>query len=73
MQALDLVGTRNEEEKAILEFVLLFISSDTYFKKRNHTFVSGGNFSQIVVILSKRQDKVACKDRKVIPVKAPTN
>lgn len=33
MQALDLVGTRNEEEKAILEFVLLFNSSNTYFKK----------------------------------------
>lgn len=48
-------GTGNEEEKAILEFVLLFISSDTYFKKRNHTFVSGGNFSQIVVILCKSQ------------------
>jgi hypothetical protein len=65
-------GTRNQEGEGILNFVLAYdlIVENTFFKKSlSHlvTFSSGQHCSQIDLILTRREDRHACLDCKVIP------
>jgi hypothetical protein len=65
-------GSRNQEEESILNFVLTYdlIVANTLFRKRfSHlvTFSSGQHYSQIDFILTRREDRHACLDCKVIP------
>jgi hypothetical protein len=65
-------GSRNQEEESILSFVLAYdlIVANTIFRKRfSHlvTFSSGQHYSQIDFILTRREDRHACLDCKVIP------
>jgi hypothetical protein len=66
-------GSRNQEGEGILNFALAYdlIVANILFRKRvSHlvTFSSGQHYSQIDFILTKREDKHACLDCKVIPV-----
>jgi hypothetical protein len=63
-------GIRNQED--VLSFALAYdmIVANTLFKKREShlvTFSSGQHYSQIDFILSRREDRCACLDCKVIP------
>jgi hypothetical protein len=65
-------GSRNQEGEGILNFALAYdlIVMNTLFRKRvSHlvTFNSGQHCSQIDCILSRREDRHACLDCKVIP------
>jgi hypothetical protein len=65
-------GSRNQEGEGILNFVLAYdlIVANTLFRKRvSHliTFSSGQHCSQIDFILTRREDRHACLDCKVIP------
>jgi hypothetical protein len=65
-------GSRNQERKSILNFVLAYdlIIANTLFRKRiSHlvTFSSGQHCSQIDFILARREDRHACLDCNVIP------
>jgi hypothetical protein len=65
-------GSRNQEEKSILNFVLAYdlIISNTLFRKRvSHLvfFNNGQHYSQINFILMRREDMHACLNYKVIP------
>jgi hypothetical protein len=65
-------GSRNQEWEGILNFVLAYdlIVANTLFTKRvSHlvTFSSGQHCSQIDFILTRREDRHACLDCKVIP------
>jgi hypothetical protein len=65
-------GSRNQERKSILNFVLAYdlIIANTFFRKRiSHlvTFSSGQHCSQIDFILARREDRHACLDCNVIP------
>jgi hypothetical protein len=64
--------SRNQEGDGILNFALAYdlIVANTLFRKRvSHlvTFSSGQHCSQIDFILTRREDKHACLDCKVIP------
>jgi hypothetical protein len=64
--------SRNQEGNGILNFALAYdlIVANTLFRKRvSHlvTFNSGQHCSQIDFILTRREDKHACLDCKVIP------
>jgi hypothetical protein len=64
-------GSRNQEEEGILNFALAYdlIVANTLFRKRvSHlvTFSSGQHCSQIDFILTRREDRHACLDCKVI-------
>ena len=65
-------GIRNQEGEDVLSFALAYdmIVANTLFKKREShlvTFSSGHHSSQIDFILSRREDRSACLDCKVIP------
>ena len=65
-------GNRNEAGDTILEFATAFdlIIANTFFQKREShlvTYRSGTNVSQIDFFLTRRGDKMCCKDCKVIP------
>jgi hypothetical protein len=65
-------GSRNKKGEGILNFALAYdlIIANTLFKKRfSHlvTFSSGQYCSQIDFILTRREDRHACLDCKVIP------
>jgi hypothetical protein len=65
-------GSRNQEKEGILNFALAYdlIIANTLFRKRvSHlvTFSSGQHCSQIDFILTRREDRHACLDCKVIP------
>jgi hypothetical protein len=65
-------GSRNQEGKGILNFALAYdlIVANTLFRKRvSHlvTFTNGQHCSQIDFILTRREDRHACLDCKVIP------
>jgi hypothetical protein len=65
-------GSRNQEGKDILDFVVAFnlVIANTFFRMRDSHLVnfSGGNrSSQIDFVLTRREDKQACLDCKVIP------
>lgn len=65
-------GIRNQEGEDVLSFALAYdmIVANTLFKKREShlvTFSSGQHCSQIDFILSRREDRGACLDCKVIP------
>jgi hypothetical protein len=65
-------GSRNQEEEGILNFILaydLFITNILFRKRVSHlvTFSSGQHCSQIDFIFTRREDRHACLDCKVIP------
>jgi hypothetical protein len=65
-------GSRNQEGEDILNFALAYdlIVANTLFRKRvSHLviFSSGQHCSQIDFILTRREDRHACLDCKVIP------
>jgi hypothetical protein len=65
-------GSRNQEGEGILNFALAYdlIVANTLFRKRvSHlvTFTSSQHCSQIDFILTRREEKHACLDCKVIP------
>jgi hypothetical protein len=65
-------GSRNQEGEDILNFALAYdlIVANTLFRKRvSHlvTFSNGQHCSQIDFILTRREDRHACLDCKVIP------
>jgi hypothetical protein len=65
-------GSRNQEGKGILNFVLaydLFISNTLFRKRVYHlvTFSNSQHCSQIHFILTRREDRHACLNYKVIP------
>jgi len=65
-------GSRNQEGEDILSFALAYdmIVANTLFRKREShlvTFSSGQHSSQIDFVLSRREDRRACLDCKVIP------
>jgi hypothetical protein len=65
-------GIRNQEGEDVLSFSLAYdmIAANTLFRKRESnlvTFSSGQHCSQIDFILSRREDRGACLDCKVIP------
>jgi hypothetical protein len=65
-------GSRNQEGEGILNFTLAYdlIVANTLFRKRvSHLviFSSGQHCSQIDFILTRREDRHACLDCKVIP------
>jgi hypothetical protein len=65
-------GSRNQEGEGTLNFALAYdlIVANTLFRKRvSHlvTFSNGQHCSQIDFILTKREDRHACLDCKVIP------
>ena len=65
-------GDRNEAGRNILDFAVAYdlILANTYFKKRDEhsiTFKSRSNKSQIDFFLTRKVDKIACKDCIVIP------
>ena len=62
---------RNEAGVSILDFAVAYnlIIANTYFKKRHEhliTFKSRSNKNQIDFFLTRKVDKIACKDCKVI-------
>ena len=64
-------GSRNQGED-ILDFVVAYnlVIANTFFRKRDShlvTFSSGHRSSQIDFVLTRREDKQACLDCKVIP------
>jgi hypothetical protein len=64
--------SRNQEEEGMSNFTLTYdlIIANTIFKKRfSHliTFSSGQHCNQIDFILTRREDRHACLDCKVIP------
>jgi hypothetical protein len=64
-------GNRNQGEN-ILDFVVAYnlVIANTFFRKRDShlvTFSSGHRSSQIDFVLTRREDKQACLDCKVIP------
>ena len=64
-------GSRNQEGEDVLSFALAYdmIVANTLFKKREShlvTFSSGQHSSQIDFVLSRREDRRACLDCKVI-------
>ncbi|XP_043710423.1 uncharacterized protein LOC122659376 [Telopea speciosissima] len=66
------VGERNEEGISVLDFAIAFdlCIANTFFKKRDEhliTYKSGQHASQIDFFLTKRSDRLLCKDCKVIP------
>ena len=68
-------GIRNQEGEDVLSFALAYnmIVANTLFRKREShlvTFSSGQHSSQIDFILSRREDRRACLDCKVIPGKS---
>jgi hypothetical protein len=65
-------GSRNQEGEDILDFVVAYnlVIANTFFRKRDShlvTFRSGHRSSQIDLVLTRREDKQACLDCKVIP------
>jgi Reverse transcriptase (RNA-dependent DNA polymerase). len=65
-------GDRNASGESILEFAIAFdlVLANTYYKKRDEhliTFKSGTNKSQIDFFLTRKVDRLTCKDCKVIP------
>jgi hypothetical protein len=65
-------GSRKQEGEGILNFALAYdlIVANTRFRKIvSHlvTFSSGHHYSQIDFILTRREDRHACLDCKVIP------
>ena len=71
-------GDRNEAGVSILDFAIPYnlILANTYFKKRDEhliTFKSRSNKSQIDFFLTRKVDKIACKDCKVIPGESLTS
>jgi hypothetical protein len=65
-------GSRNQEGEDILDFVVAYnlVIANTFFRKRDShlvTFSSGHLSSQIDFVLTRREDKQACLDCKVIP------
>jgi hypothetical protein len=65
-------GSRNQEGEGILNFALaydLFVANTLFRKIVSHllTFSSGRHCSQIDFILTRREDRHACLDCKVIP------
>jgi len=65
-------GSRNPEGEEVLDFAVAFdlMLANTFFQKREShlvTFSSGQHTSQIDFILTRREDKRACFDCKVIP------
>jgi hypothetical protein len=65
-------GSRNREGEDILDFVVAYnlVIANTFFRKRDShlvTFISGHRLSQIDFVLTRREDKQACLDCKVIP------
>jgi hypothetical protein len=65
-------GSRNQEEKGILNFALaydLFVANTLFRRRVSHlvTCSSGQHCSQIDFILERREDNHACLDCKVIP------
>jgi hypothetical protein len=64
--------SRNQEEEGILNFVLdydLFVTNTLFRKRVSHLviFSSGQHCSQIDFIPTRREDRHACLDYKVIP------
>ena len=64
-------GDKNEAGMSLLDFAVAYdlILAKTYFKKRDEhliTFKSRSNKSQIDFFLTRKVDKIACKDCKVI-------
>jgi hypothetical protein len=65
-------GIRNQEGEDVLSFALAYdmVVANTLFRKREShlvTFSSGLHSSQIDFVLSRREDRRACIDCKVIP------
>jgi hypothetical protein len=65
-------GSRNQEGEGILNFALTYdlIVANTFFRKiffHLITFSSGQHCNQIDFILTRREDRHACLDCKVIP------
>jgi hypothetical protein len=65
-------GSKNQEGEGILNFALaydLFIVNTLFRKRVSHlvTFSSSQHYSQIDFILTRREDRHACLDCKVIP------
>ncbi|KAJ1279118.1 hypothetical protein BS78_04G131400, partial [Paspalum vaginatum] len=65
-------GSRNQEGEEILDFAVAYdlMIANTFFRKREShlvTFSSGHHTSQIDFVLTRREDKRACLDCKVIP------
>ncbi|XP_043687611.1 craniofacial development protein 2-like [Telopea speciosissima] len=66
------VGERNEEGISVLDFAIAFdlCIANTFFEKRHEhllTYKSGQHASQIDFFLTRRSDKLLCKNCKVIP------
>ena len=66
------IGNRNDLGESILDFAMAYglVLVNTYFKKRfKHliTFKSGTNKSQIDFFITRKGDRLTCKDCKVIP------
>ena len=71
-------GNRNEEGKDILEFSVAYdlMVTNTFFKKREEhlvTYKSGSSRTQIDFFLTRKRDRLACKDCKVIPGESLTS
>ncbi|AQK42962.1 hypothetical protein ZEAMMB73_Zm00001d025104 [Zea mays] len=65
-------GSRNQEGEDILDFAVAYnlVIANTFFRKRDShlvTFSSDHRSSQIDFVLTRREDKQACLDCKVIP------
>ena len=65
-------GSRNQEGEDVLDFATAFdlMIANTFFRKREShlvTYRSGHSSSQIAFVLTRRGDKRACVDCKVIP------
>ena len=65
-------GSRNQEGEDILDFATAFdlMIANTFFRKREShlvTYRSGHSSSQIDFVLTRRGDRRACVDCKVIP------
>jgi hypothetical protein len=65
-------GSRNQEGEDILDFAIAYnpVIANTFFRKRDShlvTFTSGHRSSQIDFVLTRREDKQACLDCKVLP------
>jgi hypothetical protein len=65
-------GSRNQEGENVLDFVVAYnlVITNTFFRKRDShlvTFSSGHCSSQIDFVLTRREDKQACLDCKVVP------
>ncbi|MDL1135817.1 hypothetical protein PS057_20960 [Yersinia pestis] len=71
-------GNRNEEGKNILEFSVAYdlMVTNTFFRKREEhlvTYKSGSSRTQIDFFLTRKRDRLACKDCKVIPGESLTS